>query len=120
MPNDERPAGALLRWAAVSGAVWIVGRCRQRAQRADEKFSDKIQWIYNAKCAAHHNPRPCADERKIAGAKTMKNNGKNNAQNNGNGRHPGARRPVVTAARRAMMLRASRRQADRVYWRDCG
>jgi hypothetical protein len=35
-------------------------------------------------CGANYNGRPCADERKAAGAGTMGNNGKNNAQNNGN------------------------------------
>jgi hypothetical protein len=32
---------------------------------------------------ANCNARPCDGERKAAGAKTMENNGKNNAQNNG-------------------------------------
>ena len=58
-------------------------------QGADGKFSGKIQWIYNAKCDANYNVRPCADERKVAGARTMENNGKNNAQNNGNSRTTG-------------------------------
>jgi hypothetical protein len=38
---------------------------------------------------ANYNARPCADERKVAGARTMKNNGKNNTQNNGNSRKSG-------------------------------
>jgi hypothetical protein len=38
---------------------------------------------------ANYNARPCDGERKAAGAGTMENNGKNNAQNNGNSRKSG-------------------------------
>jgi hypothetical protein len=38
---------------------------------------------------ANYNARPCDGERKAAGATTMENNGKNNAQNNGNSRKSG-------------------------------
>jgi hypothetical protein len=77
-------------------------------RNAGEKFSQKntidLQW----KMRANYNARPCDGERKAAGAGTMKNNGKNNAQNNGNSRNPGAysrsawshRRPTKTIARR--------------------
>ena len=34
---------------------------------------------------ANYNASPCDDEGKGAGARTMENNGKNNAKNNGNG-----------------------------------
>jgi hypothetical protein len=38
---------------------------------------------------ANYNARPCDGERKAAGAETMENNEKNNAQNNGNSRKSG-------------------------------
>ena len=49
----------------------------------------KIQSICNGKCDGKYNARPCDSERKAAGAGTMANNGKNNAQNNGNSRKSG-------------------------------
>jgi hypothetical protein len=39
---------------------------------------------------ANYNARLCAGSRKSAGARTMENNGKNNAQNSGTVGHPGA------------------------------
>jgi hypothetical protein len=52
-----------------------------------------LQW----KMRANYNASPCDGERKAAGATTMANNGKNNAQNNGNSRKSGrVRRPVVS------------------------
>jgi len=62
---------------------------RQRVARAAGKFSGKntidLQWKMRAK----YNARLCAGFRKSAGGRTMENNGKNNAQNNGNSRTSG-------------------------------
>jgi hypothetical protein len=50
--------------------------------KAAKKNTIDLQW----KMGANYNARPCDGERKSAGAITMANNGKNNAQNNGNSR----------------------------------
>jgi hypothetical protein len=44
-----------------------------------------LQW----KMRTNYNARPCDGERKAAGAGTMANNGKNNAQGHGNSRKSG-------------------------------
>ena len=48
--------------------------------KAAKKNTIDLQW----KMGANYNARPCDGERKSAGAITMANNGKNNAQSNGN------------------------------------
>jgi hypothetical protein len=50
-----------------------------------QKNTIDLQW----EIRANYNARPCDRERKAAGATTMENNGKNNAQNNGNSRTSG-------------------------------
>ena len=58
-----------------------------RVERTDGKGPpSKIQSICNRKCDANYNAKPCAGEGKAAGAGTMANNGKSNAQSNGNSR----------------------------------
>jgi hypothetical protein len=54
----------------------------QDSRLPGKKFSQNtidLQW----KMRANYNVSPCAGEEKTAGAGTMANNGKNNAQNNG-------------------------------------
>jgi hypothetical protein len=58
---------------------------RQRVGRAGGKNTGDLQWKIDAVC----NATPCDDERKAAGAITMENNEKNNAENNGNNRKSG-------------------------------
>jgi hypothetical protein len=58
------------------------GRSRDVDGKIFWKNTMDLQWNMRA----NYNARPCADERKVAGAKTMGNNGKNNAKNNGNSR----------------------------------
>jgi hypothetical protein len=55
---------------------------------------------------ANYNARPGNGERKAAGAGTMANNGKNNAQNNGNSRKSGR----VLSYRRILVTVGIRRQ----------
>jgi hypothetical protein len=59
------------------------------SRHADGKFFRKntidLQWQKRA----NYNARLCASLRKAAGAGTMENNEKNNAQNNGNSRRSG-------------------------------
>src|SRR6185437_4730749 len=60
--------------------------CRAPSGRGPEKNTGDLQW---KKCA-NYNARPCAAERKAAGAGTMgtmERTMENNEKNNGNGRH---------------------------------
>jgi hypothetical protein len=80
--HDERPAGAMLRRAGVSGARWNEGSAVSASTRRRKKFFREntidLQW----QMRANYNARLCASSRKAAGARTMENNGKNNAMNN--------------------------------------
>ena len=53
------------------------------------KISAKNTMDLQCECDADYNARPCAGEEKAAGAGTMENNGKNNAQSNRNSRKCG-------------------------------
>ena len=68
-PNDERPAGAMK-------------ARRARRRKIFRRNTIDLQW----KMRANYNARLCAGFRKSAGARTMGNNGKNNAHSNRNSR----------------------------------
>jgi hypothetical protein len=70
----------------------VLGAVRRAPQVRRKKNTGDLQWKIGANC----NARPCDSERKAAGATTMENNGKNNAQNNGNRRTSGR---VLTSGR---------------------
>jgi hypothetical protein len=70
-----------------------------------------LQW----KIRANYNARLCASLRKAAGARTMGNNGKNNAQNNGTVARKLPHRPVLSTPTKAI---ARRREAPGAHFRD--
>src|SRR5690242_10468576 len=70
---------ARLREAKVS-RMWVSGSYRRARGKFFGKNTIDLQW----KMRANYNARPCAGFRKSVGARTVANNGKNNAQNNGN------------------------------------
>jgi hypothetical protein len=58
-----------------------------------EKFFEKNTMDLQWKMRANYNAKPCEDKGKASGARTMENNGKNNAKNNGNS--PRSRRALT-------------------------
>jgi hypothetical protein len=68
--------------------LWAGATATPQSRNVEKIFRKNtidLQW----KMRANYNVSPCDDERKAADARTMENNGKNNAQNNGNSRTSG-------------------------------
>jgi hypothetical protein len=79
-----------------------------------QKNTGDLQW----KMRANYNARPCTGERKASGARTMKNNGKNNAQNNGNRRKTGRMPSIAWSYRPSEKTTARRREAPGAHIQD--
>ena len=91
-------------------AVAIATSSQFGVQGGCQKNTIDLQW----KMRANYNARPCDRERKAAGATTMENNGKNNAQNNGNRRTSGrvlTHRRVISTSHKIQSPAAERRRA---------